>query len=415
MSTVIRAKQIPLYPENGKGEWDFTSEPTQYLTHGLHPYLASMIPQIPDKLLTMYADDKTRVLDPFVGGGAVLVETYLRGLEGVGLDVNPLAIILSKAKTTYIPEATLVDALRKFLNVHAHAKPVTKFDNASKVDFWFKSKTIRQLIQIKSAIDVVVDDTATLYRAKLKTLLDCIFSNTVRDVSLTYRGEVRLRKLQDKDLERFNPNAVVEFEKRWKESIARVSSLPKHNTRPEIVSQDCRTIPYDDNHFNLVITSPPYGDMKNTIPYHQFSKNMLYWLGFGDTDLKQMSDSALGAKDGDKKTPKSVTLSDAISHMKKPNLIHEAVCFYADYFDALKEIARVTKDRIVIVIGHRILDGTVIDNPAITTELMANIGWRLEDRFNRGIRKKRLNRAMGFGNNAQGATIDSEAILIYSR
>jgi hypothetical protein len=57
----------------------------------------------------------------------------------------------------------------------------------------------------------------------------------------------------------------------------------------------------------------------------------------------------------------------------------------------------------------------VIDNPAITTEMMSNIGWRLEDRFNRGIRKKRLNRAMGFGNNAQGATIDSEAILVYSR
>ena len=67
----------------------------------------------------------------------------------------------------------------------------------------------------------------------------------------------------------------------------------------------------------------------------------------------------------------------------------------------------------MIVIGHRILDGVVVDNPAITTELMELLGWRLEAWHQRTIRKKRIHRKMGFGHNAQGGTIDREAILVY--
>ena len=141
---------------------------------------------------------------------------------------------------------------------------------------------------------------------------------------------------------------------------------------------------------------------------------MLYWLGIGDESLSKMRGGSLGAKNGQQKIPSSKTLKNAISKMSKPNLIEEAVRFYVDYLEALKEITRVTSERVVITIGHRILNAVHIDNPNITTELMNSIGWRLEDRFNRKIRKKRLNRKMGFGNNAKGGTIDTEAILVYT-
>jgi hypothetical protein len=142
---------------------------------------------------------------------------------------------------------------------------------------------------------------------------------------------------------------------------------------------------------------------------------MLYWLGLGTPAIDQIREFSLGAKRKNKKSPPSDTFCKALNEMSKPNLIHEAVCFYSDYYDALVRIARLTSGRIIIVIGHRILNGVVIDNPAITTEIMDEIGWALETRFDRSIRKKRLNRKMGFGNNAQGGTIDTEAILVYHR
>src|SRR4051794_25104264 len=102
-----------LYPhsdpraDGASQDWDFAGEDTQYLTHGLHPYLASMIPQIPRRLLSAYAGPGTRVLDPFAGGGAVLLEASLAGLPSVGVDINPLAVLISRAKTTPLPHEIL--------------------------------------------------------------------------------------------------------------------------------------------------------------------------------------------------------------------------------------------------------------------------------------------------------------------
>jgi site-specific DNA-methyltransferase (cytosine-N4-specific) len=410
--------QLSLIPEPSQqsldGDWDFTSEDTQYLTHGLHPYLASMIPQIPRKLVHLYTRPGMRILDPFVGGGAVLVEAYLANLESTGIDVNPLATIVSKAKSTPIPSSVLIKVLELFDKIYDCTKAdVPDFPKHARIDYWFKPYTYEPLARIRATIDELTSCIEKGYHDSLWNLLACIYSDTVRNMSLTYRGEVRLRRLQDEDLEKFNPNVVLEFKKAMNKGFARVSSLPFYKNIPEVHIGDSREISIENGYFDLVITSPPYGDIKNTIPYHQFSKNMLYWLGLGDKALQHIQKKSLGAKQGLKFAPRSATLLEAISRMSKKVLIHEATCFYHDYLCALQEITRVTSGRVIIVIGHRILDGTKIDNPQITTELMEQIGWRLEVRYDRTIRKKRLNKKMGFGNNAQGATIDSEAILVY--
>lgn len=395
-------------------DWDFTGNDTQYLTHGLHPYLASMIPQIPKRLLALYADSSTKVLDPFVGGGAVLVESYLANVSAVGVDVNPLAVILSKAKTAPIPERVLLEVGKNFEKTFAKITSVTlDFPSSSRIDFWFKPYTLEPLGRIRLTIEKVSNKVSERYRSKVKNLLSCVFSDTVRDVSLTYRGEVRLRRLQGKDFDRFNPNVEAAFRKRMEQAFYQINQLPRHKHVPKVYRGDARKLKALDREFDLVITSPPYGDIKNTIPYHQFSKNMLFWLGFDESVIDQIQDDSLGARDGKKKPPPSQTLQVVLTRMTKSNLIHEAVCFYCDYFDALKEITRVTSKRIVIVIGHRILDGVVIDNASITTDMMQEIGWQLETTYARSIRKKRIHKSMGFGHNAQGGTIDRESILVY--
>lgn len=45
---------------------------TQYLTHGLHPYPARMVPQIAKRLPQRYARENSVVLDPFCVSGGVL-------------------------------------------------------------------------------------------------------------------------------------------------------------------------------------------------------------------------------------------------------------------------------------------------------------------------------------------------------
>ena len=77
MNELIRVKFI----ENE--DWDFRGADTNYLTHGLHPYPARMIPQIAARLLERYASPGDWVLDPFCGSGTVLVEARLHKINSI--------------------------------------------------------------------------------------------------------------------------------------------------------------------------------------------------------------------------------------------------------------------------------------------------------------------------------------------
>ena len=55
-------------------DFDFTDSKTKYLTHGLHPYPAKFIPQIPDILIRELTSEGDTVADVFCGSGTTLVE-----------------------------------------------------------------------------------------------------------------------------------------------------------------------------------------------------------------------------------------------------------------------------------------------------------------------------------------------------
>src|SRR5438874_2951907 len=81
-------------------DWDFRDAKTSYLTHGLHPYPAKFIPQIPNALIQDFSGVGDTVGDIFCGSGTTLVEGLLLKRNVVGIDANPLACLIAAAKTT---------------------------------------------------------------------------------------------------------------------------------------------------------------------------------------------------------------------------------------------------------------------------------------------------------------------------
>lgn len=109
--------------------------------------------------------------------------------------------------------------------------------------------------------------------------------------------------------------------------------------------------------------------------------------------------------------PPSRTLLDSLELISdNPTAVREAVAFYADYYKALHQLARVARSRIIIVIGNRVLHKQVLDNAQITAELMDAIGVQLEEFHFRGLPTKRLPKMREFG-----AAIDQEAILVFKK
>ena len=97
-------KQLP------NNYWDFKDNDTHRYTHGIHSYPAMMVSPISKNIISILKQFKqiNSLFDPFAGSGTVLVEGILAGIPTVaGNDINPLALLLSKVKTTPIDRKEL--------------------------------------------------------------------------------------------------------------------------------------------------------------------------------------------------------------------------------------------------------------------------------------------------------------------
>ena len=76
------------------------------LTHPFHSYPARLHPataRLLVELVTAGAPHDAPIVDPFCGSGTALVEARAAGVRGIGVDLNPLAVLVARAKTWTAP------------------------------------------------------------------------------------------------------------------------------------------------------------------------------------------------------------------------------------------------------------------------------------------------------------------------
>jgi DNA modification methylase len=382
---------------------NFPGVETQHATHSIHPYVAAINPPLAATLIRHYIPEGETGLDPFCGGGGVPVEAILNNRKAIGCDINPLAVLLSRVKTTHIPSRRTLKLFQKLLAEAEKETRTARVDDVPEViRFWYFDDTLKPLRALQNLVLRIEDQD-------VRQLFQAVLSATARDVMLTYRGEIRLRKLQGNDLARFKPNVFVAFKKRALSAMASVDGLPQ-GARASVRLLDCRELTREQR-CHTVITSPPYGDDKNGVGYFQFSRNMLYWIGVPLDEQKRRKESFLGSMaNGVHGVPETSTLRKTLEIIGNQNPIHhrEAASFYTDYYKALQRIVLVTAERVIIIIGDRVLSRTKINNGHITIEFMEAIGWRLEHYYNRQLTKKRIANLGG-----DGGGISLEHVMVF--
>jgi len=140
-----------------------------YATHGVDKYPAKMVPH-----LARYAIERTTprggvVYDPFCGCGTVLVESLVSGRNAIGVDVNPFAVLLAKAKSLPCrPDrlrrlvADVVHCARRFRGSHQYGRWLS---------YWFSPLALTKLNALRTAIHVMSDSLSSRYQNALWTIL----------------------------------------------------------------------------------------------------------------------------------------------------------------------------------------------------------------------------------------------------
>ncbi len=406
------------------GYWDFANADTKEWTHGYHSYPAMMIPQVARSLVRIVQQHQPAIrtlFDPFMGSGTSLVEGLLARLTTVGSDLNPLSRLMTQAKTTaWDPEAlqacmaTLMDSVRDIQISEAD------WPHFANLTFWFKPTVITELTRLKHGIENIVPDN-------LLPFFWVAFSDTVRWVSNSRNAEFKLYRLDEARLAQWNPDVFGTFGKIIARNQVGNGRLWERRPLPSVSlhaynAMDLSALPAET--FDLMVTSPPYGDSRTTVAYGQFSRLSLQWLNLTDTErgptpnkLDQAMLGGVATKQLQHELP-SPTLTAALVQIAQtdPSRAREVLSFYQDLDRTLQEIARVMRPGgyQCWVVGNRTVKKVQLMTDRIITELSERQGLVPVINFTRAIPNKRMPKENSPTNEigAKVTTMNGEQIFI---
>ncbi len=87
-----------------------------------------MIPQIARRLIEDFGKKAKLLYDPYCGTGTSLVDANLKGINAIGTDINQLACLISKTKTTRLDLNKLKHVIHEFENF-SFIKSFKNFEN----------------------------------------------------------------------------------------------------------------------------------------------------------------------------------------------------------------------------------------------------------------------------------------------
>lgn len=374
--------------------WDFRNNHQKYATHSYHTYPAMMIPQIARRLLETYGKNAEVSLDPFMGSGTALVESTLHSnfKTAYGIDINPLARLISKVKTTAIEPIVLESEYEKLIQRIEKTKK-TEIPSFSNIEFWFKPRAIKELAIIRENIEQIENQA-------VQDFFWVVFSEVVRKTSNTRSGEYKLYRIAEKKLTDHNPTPILEFMKKARQNILHMHNYFKERT-------DCKTIILDEDsrkktsiankEVDIIVTSPPYGDSRTTVAYGQFSRLALQWIGKNGETVKNIDKNSLGGipVESLENNLNSPALAKTISHIAKidEDRVKDVLSFYVDFNKCVVEIDRVLKGdgHVCLVVGNRTVKGIKIPTDEILIDLFQTIGdYVHKNTFIRNIPSKRI-------------------------
>jgi site-specific DNA-methyltransferase (cytosine-N4-specific) len=369
-STATAAAQGGSTADFAAAEWDFASSRSN---RELHPYPARFIPEIPGQALDILNLDGP-ILDPFCGSGTTLAEARRRGLPSTGIDINPIACLISRVRTQRWQPSHAEFALRHSRELLAAAKAggdvVAADRRIPRLNHWFDSWAQAALAGAVEYLDTV---TEPIWRDRIAVAISSAVVRISRQESDTRYAAIA--KAGDQE------SAALELA----QAVVRVcdwlaaNTLDYKDAQTRVLCCDAQSVdtlePYS---FAGAIFSPPY---PNAYEYWLYHKYRMYWLGFEPVSVRT---AEIGAR----------------PHYCKPNGLTE-VDFarqMSAVFGTLRQVLQ-PEAPAVVVVGDSVVRGQLVDNGRLVIDAAAAHGFTLSAWCRRNIRTGRssFNRAHSRG------------------
>lgn len=389
-------KNIPI--EHSWSFSDKTTKETAYATHGYYTYPAKFIPQLAARLIKENSKENDIVVDPFMGSGTTIVEALMNKRIGVGVDINDIAVLVSKVKTTPInpillsQEYTLLSFdLEYRLNgnyeeylKHAYAK----LHLNGRIDYWFKKEAKEKLLIIFHRVSQIKNND-------IRDFYLLVFAQILKTCSIWLQKSVKPtrdpNKIPTEPLKAFLSQAQKMI-KRNRQFYDLLSEEVKNNIdKFRIVKLgDSRKIPLDDSLATLIVTSPPYVTSYEYADLHQLPS---LWFGYF-SELTEFRKKFIGSSYRERNNIelRSPLAEKIVGELGNGIKATEVRNYFADMLESFLEMKRILKrnGRACIVIGNTQLQTVDILNAEVFQEQFESIGFKTHKIIHRKIPSKML-------------------------
>jgi DNA modification methylase len=381
---------------------DLTPSQTSYITHSYHRYPAKFIPQLAARVILENSLPDDLVCDPFMGSATTLVEAIVHDRKAYGTDINPVAALIARAKTTPIAPALLKKEVEEILRdlhfvIETDQKQMRLIDYRGKpfeiktldhqrIDYWFPEKQKHYLAIILSRISAVKDP-------KIRDFLLCGFSNILKLCSRWLMKSVKPTIDKDKmiaDAYKSFSTQVRRMVKKNEEFFMLVGR--KKQIECIVDNVDARRMNLKNNSVTLIVTSPPYVTSYEYADLHQLSA---LWLEYA-RNLPEFRKGFIGSiqKENGPRDLYSRLGKETVEKLYEINKreANGVTQYFYELQQCFEEIYRVLKEggRAAIVVGDTDLRKVKIQNASVFIETMEAIGFKKHDIILRPIPSKIL-------------------------
>ena len=363
----------------------------------IHPFPARMAPDLAIAELTRLRRGSV-VLDPMAGSGTVLRQASENGHSAIGFDVDPMAVLVSRAWTTSVGDVAVERVYKRVLADVARlgrSSPTLPWidqdkETADFVRYWFgpKQRVVLRRIAYALAADHDPRDAAAL--DVIRVALSRIIITKDRGASL---GRDVSHSRPHKTMETSTFDVLEAFER----SVGRVRKLLKDSPPPggvRVSQGDARKLHgVRPSSVDLVLTSPPY---LNQIDYIRGHRLALVWFGHRCEDLRTIRGTSIGTERGlalSDEPDRVLSVVRAMAPAKGLSSRHASMIIrYAqDLLDVMAEVSRVLRPggRAVMVVGNSCLRDTFIKNAHGAIRAGSDAGLMLEAKVERRLPVRR--------------------------